>query len=201
MPRRVCRWQRRIPCARAETGGAYDPGAPWSAERAFRGEGFTLGYPSAARPQVLDRDGDERSAVQIAGLPGCTSVCFLTVRTYDDPSRAGVAAWVRDLMHDDSVAAGEEDEPAYPEPPTLLDLGGVRALRLDRECEDCTAAEWYLARGDRVVGIELVMDGRIPRADQERIEDKLELLLRGFRWDHTSHEQIAPPAPPAGIQV
>ena len=178
-----------------------DSRAAWTPGRTLNGSGFTLGYPAAARLQQRDPDGDERSAVEIAGLPGCTAYCFVTVRTYDDPDRAGLTEWVRGLIQEDSAAAGEEDERSYNDAPEAVDLGATRALRLDHDCGDCTWLEWYVARGDRVVGIELILDDRIGHDDQDRLTEKLEALLHSFRWDAASAETALPPAPPAGIQT
>ena len=178
-----------------------DPRAAWAPERTLHGDGFTLGYPGAARLQRRDPDGDERSAVEIAGLPGCTQRCYLTVRTYDNADRAGLTEWVRGLIQADSAAAGEEDERDYNDPPESVDLGGTPALRLIHDCGDCGWMEWYVARGDRVVGIELVMDDDVPHQASTQLTEKLESLLHSFRWDPSSHEEGLAPAPPAGIQT
>src|SRR5215212_379036 len=77
------------PAGASRSGPALDLGAAWTPERTFRGDGFTLAYPAGARLQALDPDGDERSAVEVAALPGCTELCRMAVRTYDDPSHEG----------------------------------------------------------------------------------------------------------------
>jgi hypothetical protein len=177
-----------------------DAAAPWTAGRTFRGDGFTLGYPAAARLQALDPDGDERSAIEIAGLPGCAGLCHAAVRTYDDPSQEGLGAWVREMVREDSVDTGDEDERAYQVPPSEIQLGGMRAIRLERTCEDCAWVEYYVGRGTRIVLVELWMDGHVGPADQARLSAKLEALLRTFRWDAASHEEPVPPAPPEPIE-
>jgi hypothetical protein len=179
---------------------ALDVGAPWTPKRTLHGDGFTLGYPAGARIQALDPDGDERSAVEVAALPGCTEWCRVAVRTYDDDGHEGVVQWVRALVREDSADTGEDDERAYQRPPAAVQLPGQRALRLERTCEDCAWLEWYVGRGGRVVLIELWMDGRIPAADQVRVTAKLEAMLRTFRWDAASREEPVPPAPPVPIE-
>jgi hypothetical protein len=178
-----------------------DVRAAWAAGRTFHGDGFTVGYPAASRLQMRDPDDEERSAVEVADLPGCAVQCFLTVRTYDDPSRQGTAAWVGSLVHDDSAQAAEDGDPDYTDAPQPVKLGGVTALRLDHQCEDCTWLEYWVARGDRVVDLEFIMDGRIPAADQDRLMEKVEDLLASFRWDPSSRQEPVAPAAPEGIET
>jgi hypothetical protein len=180
---------------------AVDFRAAWTPERTFHGDGFTLGYPAASRVQMRDPDDEEKSAIEVARLPGCTVLCFLTVRTYDDPSRQGTAAWVRALAHDDSAQTTEDDDPQYDDPPQPVKLGGVTALRLEHTCEDCTWLEYWVARGDRVVDLELILDGRIPPADQDALIAKVQQMLGSFRWDPSSHEEPVAPASPEGIET
>jgi hypothetical protein len=184
--------------AREET---VDPRAAWTAGRTLHGDGFTVGYPAASRVQMRDPDGDERSAIEVAGLPGCAVLCYLTIRTFSDPSRQGATAWVQGLMHDDSAQTTEDDEPQYGDPPQPVKLGGATALRLEHQCDDCTWLEYWVARGDRVVDLEFIMDGRISPADQDRLIGKAQQMLGSFRWDPSSREEPVAPAAPEGIET
>ena len=177
-----------------------DVRAAWTAGRTFHGDGFTVGYPAASRLEMRDPDDEEKSAIEVANLPGCAVLCFLTVRTYDDPSRQGTAAWVRTLVHDDSAQAEQDNDPDYTDPPQAVRLGGVTALRLDHQCDDCTWLEYWVARGDRVVDLEFIVDGRVSQGDQDKLMEKVEGLLSSFRWDPSSHEEPVAPAAPGGIE-
>ena len=166
------------------------PAAADSTWREWRGPGFVLRYPPAARIELHADTAVIRGPTVRATHPNAeigTRVgpsYELVVTWWSNPRGLTTAAWVDSVRAEANaqMPADDPDSLGYLGPPDTLVLeDGARALRLQPFCGDCAVSDVYVARPQRVVLMESTWDISIP--GDQRTQDRLyDAIRRTFRW-------------------
>ena len=159
----------------------------------YRGDGFTLAYPTIARvarshSRFTDLNGTAfvgpeittRVALENHGTSEYTTTSFdLFVSVQPNPGRLSLQQWADSLVAKHNRDLEQDDDDRLP-PPDTMTVAGQPALVLRPSCGDCDNAQIYLARGPRVV----VFD--YDYGDNSSLPEMQHLIyaqmLASFRW-------------------
>jgi len=167
-----------------------EPGAGW---KVFRGDGFTLRYPSDA-VLVADTSYPARLAgIAIRGpeitlqSPGKgigahTGPSYqLVISSFPNAAGRSAEAWVDSVRRERNNHDMSDDSMAFVRPPVTARVAGLRVLELVPFCGDCQPEEIYFVAPRRIVVVSKLYDLSIPgeQTAQSRLYDA---IVSTFRW-------------------